>query len=85
MVTRNCVMTVINLTLIHRFVYIGGKESGWLSRYSDELRAGRPWFDSRQGQAFSLLHTVQTGSGAYPSSYPVGTMGSFPRGKAAGE
>jgi len=27
---------------------------------------------------------VQTGSGAHPASYPVGTSGSFPGGKAAG-
>jgi hypothetical protein len=27
---------------------------------------------------------VQTGSGAHPASYPMGTKGSFPRGKAAG-
>jgi hypothetical protein len=32
----------------------------------------------------SLLHVVQTGSGVHPTSYPMGTGGSFPRGKAAG-
>jgi hypothetical protein len=32
----------------------------------------------------SLLHVVQTGSGAHPVSYPVGTEGSFPGCKAAG-
>jgi hypothetical protein len=26
---------------------------------------------------FSLLHSVQTGSGAHPYSYPIGTAGSF--------
>jgi hypothetical protein len=26
----------------------------------------------------SLLHSFQTGSGAYPATYPVSTMGSFP-------
>jgi hypothetical protein len=36
------------------------------------------------GEFFSLLHVVQTGSGSYPASYPIGTGGSFPRGKAAG-
>jgi hypothetical protein len=30
------------------------------------------------------LQIVQTGSGAHPASYPVGTMGSFVGGKAAG-
>jgi hypothetical protein len=33
---------------------------------------------------FSLHHRVQNGSGAHPSSYPMGTRGSFPGGKAAG-
>jgi hypothetical protein len=33
---------------------------------------------------FSLVHRVQAGSGAHTASYPVGTMGSFARGKAAG-
>jgi hypothetical protein len=28
----------------------------------------------------SLLHVVQTGSGAHPASYPLGTGGSFPGG-----
>jgi hypothetical protein len=36
------------------------------------------------GQEFSLLHVVQTGSEAHPTSYPMGTGGSFPGGKAAG-
>jgi hypothetical protein len=32
---------------------------------------------------FSLLHVVQTGSGAHPTSYLVGTGDSFPGSKAA--
>jgi hypothetical protein len=32
---------------------------------------------------FSLCHCVQTSSGAHPASYPMGTWGSFPRGKVA--
>jgi len=44
---------------------------GWLSRYSDSLRAGRPGFESRRFSA-----PVQTGLGAHPASYTVGT-GSF--------
>jgi hypothetical protein len=32
-----------------------------------------------RGKRFSLLHSVQTGSGAHPASYPMGTGGgSFP-------
>jgi hypothetical protein len=30
-------------------------------------------FDFRQGQNFSLLRSVQTGSEAHPASYPMGT------------
>jgi hypothetical protein len=33
----------------------------------------------------SLHHCVQNGSGAHPLPYPMGTRGSFPRGKVAGE
>jgi hypothetical protein len=33
---------------------------------------------------FSLHHRVQNGSGAHPASYPMGTRGSFPGGKATG-
>jgi hypothetical protein len=35
-------------------------------------------------QDLSLLHSVQPHSGAHPASYPMGTVGSFPRNKAAG-
>jgi hypothetical protein len=41
-------------------------------------------FESRWGQEFSVLHIVQIGSGVHPASYPMGTGGSFPGGKAAG-
>jgi hypothetical protein len=51
-----------------------------------ELWAGRPGFDSRQGQErdfFSVRHRIQNGSGARTSSYSVGSGGFFPWGKAA--
>jgi hypothetical protein len=47
------------------------------------LRAGRSGFWSSIGN-FSLNHRVQNSSGAHPASYPMGTRGSFPGGKAAG-
>jgi hypothetical protein len=31
---------------------------------------------------FSSSPCIQTGSGAHPASYPMGTGGSFPRGKS---
>jgi hypothetical protein len=33
---------------------------------------------------FSLHHSVQTGSGAHPASYPMGIQGSYLGSKAAG-
>jgi hypothetical protein len=33
---------------------------------------------------YFLFHSVKTGSGSHPTSYRVGTRGSFPGGKAAG-
>jgi hypothetical protein len=33
---------------------------------------------------YSLLQIVQTGSEVHPTSYPMGTGGSFPGGKAVG-
>jgi hypothetical protein len=35
-------------------------------------------FESLEGKQFSFLHVVQTGSVAHPTSYPMGTGGSFP-------
>jgi hypothetical protein len=39
---------------------------------------------SCRGKKFSLLHSVQTDTGANPASYPVGTEGSVPEDNAAG-
>jgi hypothetical protein len=36
------------------------------------------------GQEFSLLQIVQTGSGVHPTSYKIGTGGSFLGSKVAG-
>jgi len=48
------------------------------------LRAGLSEFDSRQNRDFSLRHSVQTGSGAHPTSYPMGTGFNFHGGKEVG-
>jgi hypothetical protein len=47
----------------------------------DGLGAGQPGLNSRQGQDVSLLHNVQSGSGAHPAPYPMSTWGSFSGGK----
>jgi hypothetical protein len=52
--------------------------------YRLDDRGSRVRFPAGTGN-FSLNHRVQTGSGAHPASYPMGTVGSFPGGKAAGE
>jgi hypothetical protein len=55
------------------------------SRYSDWLQAGRPRArSSSPGRQELSLHVVQIGPGAHPASYPMGTGGSFPGGKAPG-
>jgi len=38
----------------------------------------------KEAADFNLRHRVQTGSGAYPFSYPMVTGGLLPRRKAAG-
>jgi hypothetical protein len=55
----------------------------FVSRYSCGLDR-RLGFDFRQGRDFSLLHSVQTGSGVHPASCPVGTGWIFCRAKQAG-
>jgi hypothetical protein len=51
--------------------------------YELDDRGSRVRFPARAGN-FSLHHRVQNGFGAHPASYPMGTRGSFPGGKAAG-
>jgi hypothetical protein len=62
-----------NTQLPKRIWDSAGLRAGW-SRVRIPAKAGN----------FSLHHRVQTGSGAHPASYPMGTRGSFPGGKAAG-
>jgi hypothetical protein len=51
--------------------------------YELDDRDSRVRFSAGAGN-FSLHHRVQNGSGAHPASYPMGSGGSFPGGKAAG-
>ena len=59
------------------YIYIYIKWAGWLSRYSDWLRAGWSGIESRWGRDFP---PVQTGPGAHPASCKLGT-GSVPEVK----
>jgi hypothetical protein len=71
---------------IHIYSYFtSGLGAGVAQRYSAGLRAG--WLGvlvTAGAGKFSLHHRVLTGSGARPVSYPMGTRGSFPEGKADG-
>jgi hypothetical protein len=55
-------------------IVLGYGLDNWGSRVRFPVGAGN----------FSLHHHVQNSSGAHPVSYPMGTRGSFPGGKAAG-
>jgi hypothetical protein len=62
-------------------VYITAGIAQW---YTTGLGAGWSGVRVPAGAGnFSLHHCVQTGSGARPASYPMGTRGSFPGDKAA--
>jgi hypothetical protein len=50
--------------------------------YGLDDRGSRVRFPAGAGN-FCLYHRVQNGSGAHSASYPMGTRGSFPGGKAA--
>jgi hypothetical protein len=60
-----------------------GSSVGIALGYGLDDRGSRARFPARDGN-FSLHHCVQNGSGAHPASYPMGTRGYFPAGKAAG-
>jgi hypothetical protein len=51
--------------------------------YELDDRGSRAQFPAGAGNFF-LHHRVQNGSWAHPASYPMGTMGSFPRLKLPG-
>jgi hypothetical protein len=51
--------------------------------YGMDDRGSRVRYPAGAGN-FSFHNRGQNGSGAHPASYPVGTRGSFPGGKAAG-
>jgi hypothetical protein len=71
-----------NITDLYRRVnkFKRGYQTRSGSRCSDWIWAERPRGRSLSpggGQEFLLLHVVQTGPGVHPTSYPMGTGGSF--------
>jgi hypothetical protein len=66
-----------------RYTVFFNVETGYLSRYNDRLRAGRPEFDSRQKQEiFSISHRPDRLCGPHNLLSKI-TNGSFLRVKAA--
>jgi hypothetical protein len=68
-------------------VFIKGRKSrdssvGIALGYGLDDRGSSVRFPAGAGN-FSLHHRVRNGSEAHPASYPMGTRGSFPGGKAA--
>jgi hypothetical protein len=69
-------------------------EAAWIPEESRDSSVGialgyglddwgsRVWFRGGGAGDFSLQYRVQSGSGAHPTSYPMGTRGSFPGGKS---
>jgi hypothetical protein len=69
----------INYLLIFYAIFCC-KYSDWTVGWTTAVR-----FPSGEVGTSSLLHRVQTGSGAHSVSYPMDTGGSFIGGKVAGE
>jgi hypothetical protein len=71
-------LTANNIT---RSYSCNSKEPGYLSRYSDWLRVGRP---TDRSSSRSRVKNFLWGSGVHPTSYPMDTGGSFSGGKVTG-
>jgi hypothetical protein len=62
-------------------IYIRAVIAQSVKRWATGWTIGVLGFDSRRRLGIFLF---TTGSGAHPTSYPMGTSGCFPGGKAAG-
>jgi hypothetical protein len=90
---EDCIMrSFVTCTLHHILLSCKVLSQGGMSRDSSVSIAlgyrlddggSRVRFPAGAGD-FSLHHRFQNGSGAHPASYPMGTRGSFPGGKAVG-
>jgi hypothetical protein len=77
----------INLSIVGKCTLVNIHDTSWCSSVSMESRLQDEWPVSVPGRGndrtFSFYHYVQTGSGAHPATYPMGTRNSYPMGKAA--
>jgi hypothetical protein len=81
-VSKDNTPTVCNKITVLLITFCTGKNGpGWLSRYSDSLRAGRS--GDRIPVGVKFFTPAQTSPGAHPASYTMGT-GSFPGVKRSG-
>jgi hypothetical protein len=76
-------MTILHLVLIIFSPGVGTAQSIQRLGYGLDDRGSRVRFPA-EAMNFSLHHRVQNVSRAHPVSYPMGTRGSFPGGKAVG-
>jgi len=60
------------------------KRGSIIGRQVTKLRAGSPWFESRQGHETFLFSKHKTSSGAHPASYLIAIGGNFPRAGMGG-
>jgi hypothetical protein len=74
---------VVMKTLIKEFTCCAHSSVAIALSYRLDDRVYKVRFLAGAGN-FSLHHRVQYDSGAHPASYPMGSRGSFPGGKAAG-
>jgi hypothetical protein len=74
----------VSVFLFMVFIFSESRDSsgGIALGYGLDDWGSRVLFSAGAGN-FSFHHRVQKGSGAQPTSYPIGTRGSFPAGKVA--
>jgi hypothetical protein len=70
--------------MIILFIYYNGYDSSVGIATGYGLEDGGVGVRVRARQEFSLFHVVQPGSGVHPTSYTMGTGGSFLGAKATG-
>jgi hypothetical protein len=77
-------LNIFRIKIAHPYCFKKSRDSSVGIALGYGLDEPRVRFPAGAGN-FSLHHRVQNGSGVHPDSYPMGTMGSFPGGKAEGE